>query len=60
VNKSRKKAAAKAVKFANAQRTRAVVERRRSNAPGIMEDKRTKRNRDRSAQQRNAIREQVV
>jgi hypothetical protein len=39
------------------ERVRADVERRRSGAAGKHLDKRTKRNRDRSSQRRNAISE---
>lgn len=38
-------------------RVRAAVERARSGAAGTHKDKRTKRNRDRSSQNRNAIRD---
>ena len=34
-----------------------LTELRNSNAPGVMRDKRTKRNRDRSTQTRNAIKD---
>lgn len=46
-------------KGANPQRVRADQERRRSNAAGKHHDKRTKRNRSRSAQRSNAIKEQL-
>lgn len=36
---------------------RATIERARSNAAGTMADRRTRRNRDRASQRRNAIRE---
>jgi hypothetical protein len=42
---------------ANADRTRAVQERRRSGAAGKHADRRTRRNRDRGAQRRRAIAE---
>ena len=41
----------------NPERVRADQERRRSNASGKHQDRRTKRNRARSAQRANAIRE---
>lgn len=42
----------------NPKYAREIAELRRSNAAGIHPDRRTKRNRDRSSQRRNAIREQ--
>lgn len=43
---------------ANPEYIKAMREIRRSNAAGTHGDRRTKRNRDRSAQKRNAIKEQ--
>ena len=42
----------------NAQRAQRVQERRRSGGHGTHRDRRTKRNRDKAAQKRNAIRDQ--